>query len=99
VLKVQVNNLRQHLPTEMRSQLPATWHQVKKRCKVAGAGGISYYRHFCPTCGKLFPVNVLLDTCTRRKCGGKRFDEHGKPQQRALYYDIPDKLKRLLETG
>ena len=96
IIEVQNKQIRQHLDPAVRHQFPTSWHNIKKRCKIKGSGGKSFYRHFCPACDHLFEVDLRDDTCD---CGGLRFNKHGKAIRRALYYDISDKLVRLLRDG
>jgi hypothetical protein len=93
ILKVNAAAVVTELPSELRPQYPSTWHQVKKVGKVAGSGGLTYYRDFCPACGSLFRIGRWHTYCG---CGGARFDIKGGAVVQALYYDIPDKLTRLL---
>ena len=100
VLKVLSKHLKPHLSPESVNSMPYTLHLLTKRASKitgVGAGCRSFYRHFCTICGEIFPLDVLILLCAAPGCTGERFDRTGKPLQRALYYDLRDKLERLLQ--
>jgi hypothetical protein len=102
VLRVLEKHVVDHLSQEAADALPLTLHRLTAQAAEitrVGAGCKHFYRHFCPKCGEIFPVDEAIIVCVVDGCIGRRFDRTGKPRQKALYYDFREKLSRLLKDG
>lgn len=102
VLRVVSKHIKQHMTPESQNAMPFTVHLLTAQAREitgVGAGCRSFYRHFCIKCGEIFPLDLTVLFCVVDGCPGIRFDRTGKPKQKALYYDLKDKLQRLLTDG
>ena len=102
VLKVLAKHLRPHLTTEAGNDMPLSLHLLTQRAAEitgVGTGCRSFYRHFCTICGEYFPIDLLIRLCVVPECPRERCTRTGEPMQEALYYDLRDKLERLLSDG
>jgi hypothetical protein len=107
VLKILDKHIKKHLDPEIADLLPhSMWTLTAEAMEISGAGcGCrTFYRHFCPECGEIFPEDANITVCSTRAgtpkhCKGKRYTKAGTLRVKALYYDLRDKLGRLAKDG
>jgi len=102
VLKVLNKHIRNQLMSDVQDELPATFYQLKRRAREVAGVGVgcrTFYRHFCIDCGEIFPEDPTVLHCDGQGCTASRFNKQGRPRRKALYYDLRDKITRLLTNG
>ena len=90
VLKLTRAAYEEHLPEGV--DMPSSWHAVQ-RVAISGREPHSFTRDFCPSCGWLFPDDVLTHVCM--ECEADRYDRNGHPQVTAIYFDLKWRLHNL----
>jgi hypothetical protein len=97
VMKVIDKHIRGQLNANAANELPTSWYNVQRVGEACvGPGSKHFYRHFCPVCGEIFPLDTAVRACVKPRCAGERYDAQRKPHVKALYYDIRAKMTRML---
>ena len=93
LFKIMKTRLGPYLPDHVLDLMPGGWRGIEN---VAGIHRpVSFRMQACSNECRFFsredPNDVICGLCEH----GSRYDEHGEPDNEALYYDLEDYVKRL----